>query len=134
MKEKLMMEMLGKKTWAVVGASPDVDKISNKIIKKLMGKGFEVIPVNPKYEEIEGLKCYPNVNSIPLNIDCVDFVVPPALTMKAVENIDPKKIESLWMQPGSFNNEVVKTAEEKGFKVVHGGACVMIASNMAEGF
>ncbi len=132
MNEALMMEMLGKKTWAVVGASPDTEKISNRIIKKLTKKGFEVIPVNPKYEEIEGLKCYPNVASIPKPVDCVDFVVGPPLTKKAVDMLDPSDIEYLWMQPGSFDDEVVTFAEEKGFKVVHGGACVLVASNMVD--
>ena len=51
---------------AVVGASADLGRISGQPIKALTGAGYTggIFPVNPKYPEMHGLKCYPDVGSI----------------------------------------------------------------------
>lgn len=132
MNEPLMKEMLGKKKWAVVGATPNEEKTGNRIVKRLLIHDYEVYPINPNYDEIEGMKSYKDIDSLPEVPDCIDFVVPPAVTMKSIEQLDPKKIQYLWFQPGSYEDETVKYAEKKGFKVVHEGACVMMALEVVE--
>ncbi len=132
MNEKLMKEMLSKKTWAVIGATPNVDKIGYKIVKRLLAHEYEVYCINPNCEEIEGLKCYKDIESLPVVPDCVDFVVPPNVTRKTIEKLDPQEIKYLWLQPGSYDEEIAKFAEEKGFNVVHEGACVMMAVDVMD--
>ena len=132
MNEKLMKEMLSKKVWAVIGATPNIDKIGYKIVKRLLAHEYEVYCINPNYEEIEGLKCYKDISNLPVVPDCVDFVVPPKVTKKTIEQLDPKKIKYLWLQPGSYDQETAKFAEENGFNVVHDGACVMMAVDVMD--
>ncbi len=127
MNEKLMKEMLSKKKWAVIGATPNKEKTGNRIVKKLLNHGYDVYCVNPNYDEVEGLICYKDIESVPVIPDCIDFVVPPKVTKKTIEKIDSSKIEYLWFQPGSYDDETPKIAEDKGFHVVHEGACVMMA-------
>ncbi len=64
---------------AVVGASPKSGKVSNIILRNLINSGFKgrIYPVNPKYEEILGVKCWPNLISLPEPPDVVLVAVPP---------------------------------------------------------
>jgi uncharacterized protein len=60
--------MLEKKIWAVIGANNDPDKFGNIIYKRLKSEGYTVYPVNPMYEEVEGDPCYPDLESLPLQV------------------------------------------------------------------
>jgi predicted CoA-binding protein len=124
-KEK-MKHMMSKKVWAVVGASNNPEKTSNKIYHTLKSKGYETYAVNPGYEKMDdGSKCYPSVDQLPKVPDCIDFVVPPTATLKYLEELDPEITPNIWLQPGTYDDNVVKYAEDKGFTVVHEGECAM---------
>ncbi len=130
--KELISEMLGKKIWAVVGVSPNHEKVSNHIFRTLVRNNYETYPVNPKYDVIgDGVKCYHSISELPVVPDCVDFVVPPAVTLKHLKELDPAVIKYVWFQPGTYNDEVISYAEEKGFRAVHDGACVMVALKLA---
>jgi len=58
---------------AMVGLSADWWRPSFFAAKYLLEHGFEVIPVNPKYQEILDQKCYPDLKSIPTPVDIVDL-------------------------------------------------------------
>jgi len=62
---------------ALIGASANPEKFGNIILKDLQKKGFEVYPVNPNYERIEGIKCYSSVQELPADIELLVFVLPP---------------------------------------------------------
>lgn len=112
----LKNEMLEKKVWAVVGVTAKKDRYGYKIFKKLMEHGYETYGVNPKYEEIDGEKVYPNLRSIPKEIEVVDVVVPPKATLDLLDEIKELGIEYIWFQPGTFDEEVVEKAERLGLK------------------
>jgi acetate---CoA ligase (ADP-forming) len=66
--------MLDPRSVAIVGASADVTKFSGQIIPTLVGSTYEgrVYAVNPKYEEIGGVPCYPSIGALPEAVDhCV---------------------------------------------------------------
>ena len=103
---------------AMVGLSADWYRPSNFAAKYLLDRDFEVIPVNPKYDEILGQKCYPDLKSIPTPIDIVDLFqrpdrVPPFVD-QAIE-IDAKVV---WMQLGIVNEEAAQKARDAGLEVV----------------
>jgi acetyltransferase len=68
---------------AVIGASPQLSKINGRPLKHLLEKGYAgaILPVNPKYTEIAGLPCYPDVESLP---DVPDLAI-VALPAREVE-------------------------------------------------
>ena len=68
----------GFKRVAMVGLSDDWSRPSNFAAKYLLDHGFEVIPVNPKYPEILGQKCYSDLRDIPQPVDIVDLFQPGA--------------------------------------------------------
>ena len=61
------------KTIAMVGLSGNWYRPSFFAAKYLLEHGFQVIPVNPNYQEILGQKCYPDLASIPQQVDIVDL-------------------------------------------------------------
>jgi hypothetical protein len=64
---------------AVVGASADKTEFSNKAIQVHRHAGYDVYPVNPKGETIEGLKCYKSVLDIPVELDRISLYLPPTV-------------------------------------------------------
>ena len=105
-------------TVAMVGLSADWFRPSFFAAKYLIDHGFRVIPVNPRYEEILGQKCYPSVQDIPDPIDVVDCFrkasdIPP-LADAAIE----VGAKVLWMQLGIVNEEAAARARAAGLEVI----------------
>ena len=121
-------EILAKyKTVAVIGASRDPSKDSNRVAKYLQGQGFRIIPVNPTADEILGEKCYKSLLEIPTDIqkiiDIVDVFRPssdtPGIVEQAVklkERFDRPYV--VWMQIGIINEQAAEIAREAGITVV----------------
>jgi len=112
-------EMLSKKLWAVVGVTDKREKFGYKIFKKLIEHGYETYGVNPKYDYIDGEKIYPNLKSLPKKVDVVDVIVPPKVTLTLLDEIHELRIENVWFQPGTYNEEVIEKAEKLGLKIVY---------------
>ena len=70
----------GTRVWAVVGASPDPNRDSNRIASMLMRRGYRVIPVNPMTTEVLGERCYPTLSAIPADtgVEVVDIFRRPS--------------------------------------------------------
>ena len=103
---------------AIVGLSADWSRPSNFAAKYLLDHGFEVTPVNPKYPEILGQKCYADLRDIPTAVDIVDLFqrverVPPFVD-QAIE-IGAKVV---WMQLGIVHEESAQKARDAGLEVV----------------
>ena len=124
--EGLKKEMLEKKVWAVIGATPNVEKFGYKIYKKLKNRGYEVYAVNPNYDEVEGDKCYHDLAALPVKPECVDMVVSPAVSKKFLDEIEKAGIQYVWFQPGTFDEDTIDLAENKGLKIVYYD-CVLVA-------
>lgn len=114
--------MLEEKIWAVIGVSPNQEKFGYKIWKVLLDNGYEAYAINPKYDEIEGSKCYPSLRDLPVKPDVIDFVVPPRISINGVEEAKELGIDNLWFQPGSWNQEVLDKADSLG--LTHVEDCV----------
>jgi predicted CoA-binding protein len=103
---------------AMIGLSADWSRPSNFAAKYLLDHGFEVIPVNPKYPEILGQKCYADLRDIPTPVDIVDLFqrierVPPFVD-QAIE-IGAKVV---WLQLGIVHEEAAQKARDAGLEVV----------------
>ena len=121
----LLQEMLEKKVWAVVGASTKPDKYGYKIYKKLKDYGYRVYPVNPGYDTVDGDKCYSSLKDLPEKPDVIDMVVNPRIGRETVEEAAQLGIKNIWLQPGTYDEELIKLIEEKGLNYVKN--CVLVA-------
>jgi len=123
--QKNKEEMLNHKRWVVVGVTPNEEKFGYKIFKTLKQHQYDVMGINPKYKEVEGEAVYASLDELPSTPECISVVVPPAVSMKLVEEAAEQGIVYIWFQPGTFDNEVLKKAEELNLKTVY-HECVLV--------
>jgi len=103
---------------AIVGLSDNWSRPSNFVGKYLLEHGFEAIPVNPKYDEILGQKCYADLKDIPTPVDIVDLFQRADRVMPFVEDAIKIGARVVWMQLGIVNEEAAQKARDAGLEVV----------------
>ena len=110
--------LLQSRTLAVVGVSAQWHRPSYFAAKYMRDHGYRIIPVNPRYDEVLGERCYPDLASVPEPIDVVDCFRKseeiPALAEAAID-IGAKV---LWMQLGIVNHAAAERASNAGLDVV----------------
>ena len=115
---EVIRKSLKLKTVAIVGLSPNEMRASNYVGRYMRYHGYEVIPVNPRCEEILGLPCYPDLATIPQNVDIVNvFRLPEAVPEIAQDSV-AVGASCLWLQFGVISAEGANIAVEGGLDVV----------------
>ena len=112
-------------TIAIVGLSADWYRPSYFAAKYMQEHGFRIIPVNPKYTEILGEKCYPDLKSIPEKVDMVDVFRKSADCAPIAKEAVAIGAKVLWLQLGVENDEAKAIAESGGVEFVQ-NRCVKI--------
>ncbi|HEY1245922.1 MAG TPA: CoA-binding protein [Hyphomicrobiaceae bacterium] len=116
--------LAGARTIAMVGASAATNRPSNFAMKYLLGKGYEVIPVNPNLAggEIQRRRVYAALAEVPGPVDIVDIFRHSAAAAEVVREAialkDRLGIKVIWMQLGVRNDPAAAEAEAAGLKVV----------------
>ena len=128
----LIEDFLSSGPYAVVGASTDRSKYGNKVLRAYFQSGREAHPVNPKAEEVEGHRAYPDLASVPEVPRGISIITPPTVTEKVVANAADRGVEFVWMQPGAESDEAVRIAEERGLKVIADGSCLLVVVGYRE--
>jgi predicted CoA-binding protein len=106
------------KTIAVVGASPKPWRDSGAIAQFLSEKHYTVYPVNPKYQEVLGMKCYADLTLMPEKIDIVDIFRNSNEVEPVVDEAILIGAKCVWMQLGVVNEKAAAKAESAGIKVI----------------
>jgi len=90
---------------AVIGASSKELSIGNRVIKNLLDFGFkgEIYPINPKADEIRGVKAYKSILDCPDNIDVVHMVIPAKFVPLAMEDCGKKGVKNVIINSGGFS-------------------------------
>lgn len=125
--ENLVKDFLKQKKFVVAGSFRNETKYAYKILKTLVKKGYEVYPVNPRFSDVDGVKCYKSVSDIPFDIDVVNVVTPPSVTGTIIKECREKSIKRVWLQPGAENEAAIKFCRDNNIDVIH-GLCVMLES------
>lgn len=114
----LIKKTINLKNWAVVGATTKKDRFGYKIVAKLNKNDYNVFPVNPKFEKVNGLKTYDNLTAIKTKIDVVDMVVNPKQGIKIMKEINKLGIKYVWLQPGTRSQEIRDFAAENDINLI----------------
>lgn len=113
------------KVVAVVGASTDRRKFGNKALRAFLHRDYEVIPINPHHDEVEGLRTYPSVVDVPGPIDVATVYVPPEVGEQVIDEIARKGIREVWLNPGSESAHLIAHAQRLGIEPIV--ACSILA-------
>ncbi len=120
---------LAQKRIAVAGVSRNKNEAANVVYRKLRASGYEVFPVNPNAETVEGDTCYPDLKSVPGRIEGVVIATHPAVTEEVVRECADLGVSRVWMHrsfgQGSVSESAVDYCREKGIEVIAGGCPMM---------
>ena len=103
---------------AVVGLSADWFRPSYFAAKYMLEHGYRVIPVNPKYPEILGQRCYKSLREVPEKIDIVDIFRKTQDVMPIAEEAIAVGAKVLWQQLGVKNEAAAARARAAGLEAV----------------
>ena len=106
------------RTLAVVGLSAQWYRPSFFAAKYMQDHGYRIIPVNPRYDEVLGAKCYASLRGIPERVDLVDCFRRSEEIPAIAEDAIAIGAKVLWMQLGVVNREAAKRAIDAGLDVV----------------
>ena len=103
-------------TIAMIGASSNPDRDSFKVMKYLIEKGYKVFPVNPNEtkNKIHNIECFPNLSSIPHDIDMVDIFRSKEFVMEITQDAIKKDVKVIWTQEGIIDKKSAGLAKNAG--------------------
>ena len=123
-------EFLANKRIAVTGVSrKPKEHGSNVVYKRLRDRGYEVFPVNPNADEVEGVQSYHDLKSIPGGVDAVVIATAPEWAEGTMRECVDLGIKQVWMHRSYGSGSVSETAtaygREHGITVIDGGCPLM---------
>jgi acyl-CoA synthetase (NDP forming) len=103
---KIMLDALFRpKAVAVVGASSKELNVGNRIIRNLVDFGFTgaIYPINPKVDEIRGVRAYKSILDVPTDVDVVHLPIPAASVPPVIEQCGQKGVKFVILNGGGFS-------------------------------
>jgi predicted CoA-binding protein len=105
------------RTIAVVGLSSKRYRPSYGVAEYMKRAGYRIIPVNPDETEVFGEKAWPDLDSIPDQVDIVSIFRRSEFVPEIVEAAIRKGVKAIWMQEGVFHEAAARRAREAGIEV-----------------
>jgi predicted CoA-binding protein len=119
-----------KPTIAIIGASSDQSKFGNKAVRAYIQRGYQVFPIHPRIQSIEGLVAFPSILEVPVEkFDRVSLYLPPDIGLQVIEQIARKSAREVWLNPGAESSALIARGKELGLNIVVGCSIVDIGVN-----
>ena len=126
---ELIADFLRGRRIAVAGVSRGSASAANPVFRKLRDSGYEVFPVNPSASALEGAKCYPNLESVPGELDGIVVATHPDVSVEVVRQAAKRKVSRVWFHRsfgrGSVSEAAVQACRSQGIRCIVGGCPVM---------
>ncbi len=89
---------------AVFGASEKADGVGTNILNNLIKSGFsgEIYPINPKYQEIHGLRCYKSIEELDNPVDLAVVAAPTSSVISIIHQCGANGVNSMIIQTAGF--------------------------------
>ena len=125
---------------AIIGASANARKPGGRPLAALTKRGYAggVFPVNPRYDEIAGFRCYPTILDVPENVDMAIVSVPASSVPDVLRQCGKKGVKAVVIFSGGFAEvgargealqlEIAQLARENGFRIL-GPNCLGIINS-----
>ena len=124
---------------AVIGAAREKGKVGRTILDNIIDFGYKgkIFPINPKADEINGIKCYKSILDVPQDVDLAVIVIPSKYVAPVIEECGKKNVKSAIIISAGFKeigpegakleDELLKIAKKYGIRIL-GPNCVGIAN------
>lgn len=120
-------QFLNAKTIAVAGASRNPKKFGNIVCKTLSEKGYQLIPVNPKAESINGIPCVHSISELPAGVGNLLVVTNKNKSRDVVQEAIQKGLKNIWIQNGCETTEAIELAEKNQVNLTSKACIIMYA-------
>jgi len=121
---EIVTDFLAHKRMAMAGISRDPADLSVKLFQELIRRGYEVAPVNPNLQEVEGRKCFSRVQDIEPPVEAVLLMTSPEVSEAVVRDCAEAGVRTVWMYratgKGSVSRKAVEFCQEHGIRVIPG--------------
>jgi len=125
----LVATFLQGKRIAVAGVSRQPHQAANAVFQKLVRSGYTVFPVNPRAEQVEGVRCYPDLATLPEPVDGVVVATHPNDALGVVRQCAARGIRRIWFHrsfgQGSVSDDAVRECAANGIEPIVGGCPLM---------
>lgn len=111
---------------AVIGASTNRAKFGNKAVRAFRQAGYDVVPITPSHDSVEGLKAFGSVLDVPGTIDMATVYLPPAIGALVLDDIAKKGITDVWFNPGAWDAALIANARALGIRPTQGCSIIGI--------
>ena len=118
---------------AIAGVSRDKKKFWYTVFSELRKKGYEVYPVNPEADLIDGQPCFHSVSALPVEVKYLLVVTPSKNTLEVLKEAIAKGIDNIWIQQMSDTREAVEYLEDKEVNLVY-KQCILMWTEPVTGF
>jgi predicted CoA-binding protein len=115
---------------AIIGASADRSKFGNKAVRAYLARGYQVFPIHPKAQIIEGLQSYRSILEVPAkSLDRASFYLPPSIGLQVIEEVAQKSVAEVWLNPGAESPALIERGRVLGLNIIVGCSIVDIGVN-----
>ncbi|HEY1239376.1 MAG TPA: CoA-binding protein [Bryobacteraceae bacterium] len=115
---------LSRRRLAIVGVSRNPRDFTRSLFREFASRGYDVVPVHPGVEEIEGHRCYARIQEIAPPVDAVLVLTAPAVTNEIVHDCAEAGVREVWMHrasgSGAVSPEAIAYCEANGIHVIPG--------------
>ena len=89
---------------AIIGASPEAHRPGAQTIQALLDRGFKggIYPVNPKYDQLANLRCFPAIKDVPTACDIAVIALPAALVPDVIDQCGEHGVRFVVVLGGGF--------------------------------
>ena len=124
-----LSRLLDPESVAIIGVSENPSRIGGRLFKYLTRHGYQgrLALVNPKYEELNGVACYPSISDIPFPIDCALIAVPGKFVLPVLSECADRDVGSAVIFSSGFaemgrsgneaQNKIKELARTKNLRV-----------------
>ncbi len=119
--------LTGARRIAVVGLSPKPERDSHRVAAYMQARGYEIIPVYPREEQILGQRVYRRVQDVPGRVDVVNVFRRSDELSEVLDDVlrAPQRPGALWFQFDCIDDDVARRARAEGLEVVM-DRCLMV--------
>jgi predicted CoA-binding protein len=112
------------KKLGVAGVSRNSKKFGNAIYREMKKKGYDVFPINPHTDQIEGDACYRDIASLP-EVEGLIINTPSRETLNILKDAKNSGINNVWLQQGANSKEAVEFCQKNNMNYV-AGECIFM--------
>jgi uncharacterized protein len=114
---------------ALVGVSRNPADFSRGLLREMVARGYDVVPVNPAATEVDGRPCFPTMSAISPPVEAALLMTAPGQTAQAAQDCLDAGVNTIWfhrgMGRGAATPAALRACAERGAHVVAGECLYM---------